>query len=305
MSVRRQCVVVSIILLLIGVIVAPPINYGVVKASTDNDLVEVTSQACGIQGYGNTIVKLTREQNKELEQYLVEFQARLNQTTTREEAVPIFKEAVVELNKYGLLPKGMSVKRAQLLVTVSYQNIKIANYFKKPSTNSINSWAYVDNSFCLLYGNTRRNTMFQGPISRVISIVLFMLANGNNHFVKLFLTILILYNLLHLMSSYLVFHIFKVVPYLGNTIYYGMQEQAPGANPQFLPAQGEIWTMGLAGKINGSGQFYGRLPFPEFSMFVLSFYPGVNGFTGLRLLFNSSDFYFGSALFVSLGPSHP
>jgi len=128
MSVRRQCVVVSIILLLIGVIVAPPINYGVVKASTDNDLVEVTSQACGIQGYGNTIVKLTREQNKELEQYLVEFQARLNQTTTREEAVPIFKEAVVELNKYGLLPKGMSVKRAQLLVTVSYQNIKIANY---------------------------------------------------------------------------------------------------------------------------------------------------------------------------------
>ena len=28
----------------------------------DDDLVEVTTQACGIKGYGNTTVKLTREQ---------------------------------------------------------------------------------------------------------------------------------------------------------------------------------------------------------------------------------------------------
>jgi hypothetical protein len=97
--------------LFVGVAIAPTINQSVVTASTDDDLVEVTTQACGIQGYGDTTVKLTREQYQNLEQYLVEFRARLNQTTTREEAVPIFKEAVVELDKYGLLPKGMSVEK--------------------------------------------------------------------------------------------------------------------------------------------------------------------------------------------------
>jgi hypothetical protein len=112
-SLFGKCLTVVIILLFIGVTVAPSINFNVVKASNDNDLIEVTTQACGIQGYGNTTAKLTRQQYQNLEQYLIEFRARLNQTTTREEAVPIFKEAVVELNKYRLLPKGMSIEQIQ------------------------------------------------------------------------------------------------------------------------------------------------------------------------------------------------
>jgi hypothetical protein len=66
-------------------------------------------------------VKLTRKQYNDLEHYLVEFRARLNKTSTREEAVPIFKEAEVVLNKYGLLPRGMSVKQAQKLVIGDYK----------------------------------------------------------------------------------------------------------------------------------------------------------------------------------------
>jgi hypothetical protein len=53
---------IGIILLFVGVTIAPTINFNTVKASTDDDLVEVTTQACGIQGYGNTTVKLTKEQ---------------------------------------------------------------------------------------------------------------------------------------------------------------------------------------------------------------------------------------------------
>jgi hypothetical protein len=72
----KKCLAVGIILLFIGVAVAPSINSTVVKASNDNDLIEVTSQACGIQGFGNTTVKLTKEQYQNLEQYLVDFRAR-------------------------------------------------------------------------------------------------------------------------------------------------------------------------------------------------------------------------------------
>ncbi|PNX46208.1 MAG: hypothetical protein BV459_06880, partial [Thermoplasmata archaeon M11B2D] len=113
----KEIFVLGVILLFIGVAVAPSINQSVVTASREDDLVDVTTHACGIHGYNDTTVKLTREQYKNLEEYLVEFRAKLNQTTSREEAVPIFKDAVVELDTYGLLPEGMSVKLAQRLVT--------------------------------------------------------------------------------------------------------------------------------------------------------------------------------------------
>ncbi len=77
---KKKCLAIGIILLFIGVTIAPTINFNTVKASTDDDLVEVTAQACGIQEYGNTTVKLTREQYHNLEEYLVGFRARLNQT---------------------------------------------------------------------------------------------------------------------------------------------------------------------------------------------------------------------------------
>jgi len=113
---NKKCLSIGIILLFVGVTIAPTINFNSVKASHEDDLVEVTTQACGIQGYGNTTVKLTREQYQNLAEYLVEFRARLNQTSTREEAVPIFKDAVVELDTYGLLPSEMSVEKVMRLV---------------------------------------------------------------------------------------------------------------------------------------------------------------------------------------------
>jgi len=148
----RKWLAIGIILLFVGVTIAPTINFQFVKASTDDDLVEVTTQACGIQGYGNSTVKLTREQYQNLEQYLVEFRARLNQTSTREEAIPLFKDAVVELDKYGLLPKGMSYRQAQKLVVGPFNNFISKNLMKKvPKNNAVNG---VLNFFCLVIGNT-------------------------------------------------------------------------------------------------------------------------------------------------------
>jgi hypothetical protein len=152
---KRKWLAVGIILLFIGVTVAPSINQSIVTASQEDDLVEVTTQACGIQGYGDTTVKLTRQQYQNLEEYLVEFRARLNQTTTREEAIPIFKDAVVELDRYGLLPRGMSVEQAQNLVIISNQIEKIVSklhqqIFRDPiQTND------TQNKFCFVVCYTK------------------------------------------------------------------------------------------------------------------------------------------------------
>jgi hypothetical protein len=156
---------VGIILLFIGVAVAPSINFHVVKASNDNDLVEVTTQACGVKGFGNQTVKLTRQQYQNLEQYLVDFRARLNQTTTREEAVPIFNEAVVELNKYGLLPKGMDVQKAEELVTGEYLSKKLINTIEKLQKNNL--FSNGTNYLCLTVGNVH--------MSHVVPLLLMMI----------------------------------------------------------------------------------------------------------------------------------
>jgi hypothetical protein len=153
----KKGVAVAIILLFLGVAVVPSINISVVKAATDNDLVEVTIEAYGIKGFGNHTVKLTKQQNQNLEQYLLDFRERLNTTTTREEAVSLFKEAVVELNKYGLLPKGMSVEHAQRLVTGYYQNSnmlrKIQNDFQSIAKikQKQNLNPNMKNAFCVLF----------------------------------------------------------------------------------------------------------------------------------------------------------
>jgi hypothetical protein len=153
----RKWLAVGIILLFVGIAIAPSINFQVVKASNDSDLVEVTSQACGIQEYGDTTVALTKQQCNDLKQYLVEFRARLNQTSTREEAVSIFKEAVVELDKYGLLPKGMSIEKAQRLVTIGEHAENIIQYMKKFKPSSTNA-------FCLfsgIFGNATDFNIFE------------------------------------------------------------------------------------------------------------------------------------------------
>ena len=159
----RKCLAVGIILLFVGVAVTPSINFNVVKASNDNDLVEVTTQACGIKGFGNTTVQLTRQQYQNLEQYLVEFRARLNKTTTNEEAVPIFKEAVLELNNYGLLPKGMSIKKAQKLVTTGYLNEKAMNLLQNIYRGNRQVFNNESNNFCLIAGVTNQ-TVFTGAL---------------------------------------------------------------------------------------------------------------------------------------------
>jgi len=301
----KNSLVVFVILLFICAAASPSVNQNVVKASNDNDLVEVTTQACGIKGYRDTTVKLTKQQYQNLEQYLVEFRARLNQTSTREEAVPIFKEAVVELNKYGLLPKGMNVERAQKLVLGPYQNIKLLKGLEKLSTKLENSSFPGGNKNCLIYGETRNNTCFQGLISRIIYEGLFLLYASIIYFSPILLGLVIVSALKTLALSL----ILRNFPYIGATIYHGIQgwggsvPGVPPPPPHYEPTEGSIWTNGAYGEMQWNGQIYGYLTLfsaPLIGLFM-AFFPAVNGFIGLRLNSNNTDYYFGFAFNVAIG----
>ncbi len=295
MNLIKKWLAVGIILLFIGVAVAPSINFNVVKASTDKDLVEVTTQACGIQGYGDTTVKLTRQQYQDLEQYLVEFRARLNQTSTREEAVPIFKEAVVELDKYGLLPKGMSVERAQRLVIgdflpTGFSN-QISNGFHRNQINSsING---VDsNYFCLMFGYT--NSIASRFIVSKIASFSYSLGGFLWDLFKKF----------HWLFLDRLANIFSEIAFIIANFQFIRNNIFPfflATNIYFSPYYGSIASIGILGAKKWDGTITGGFP----DHWVLNdINLGVIGFTGIHfanyVYSHFHPFFIGSAIAVKI-----
>jgi hypothetical protein len=142
--------VIGVIILFIGIEVAPSINANIIK---DEELIEYTTKICGFRG-GTRTVKLTKEQSQEVEQLLDLLKEQIENSKSMEEAKKIFKEAVPELDKYGLLA-GLSVEKAQKLVTKDLPlNIKLG----------INI-GLTQNIFCLFSGTARITDL--GPYTLV------------------------------------------------------------------------------------------------------------------------------------------
>jgi len=268
----RKCLAVGIILLFVGIALAPSFNQSVVTASTDDDLVEVTTKACGIKGYGNTTVKLNKEQYQKLKQYLLVFRARLNQTSTREEAVPIFKEAVVELDKYRLLPKGMSVEQAQYFVTGKSHNMRINQLIrdtlkKKNLNDSVNI-------LCLITGHS--------TYTEIVTLFQMVLLFG---YLKI---------LSYMVNLPLPIYLFIVIVLLDITmVFFALDYLLPMVLLSDIYIHGgdcSLFSLGLGGYKNWVGNFSGY----------------IHGFTGFKLLLDLETpiefFYIGFALLVEMYP---
>lgn len=310
---KRKWLTIGIILVLVGIAVAPMIDFQVVKASTDGKLVEITTQACGIQGYPDTPVKLTREQYWNLEQYLVEFRARLNQTSTRKEAIPIFKEAIVELNKYGLLPKGMNVKQAQRLILGGNQNPRfyqaldmIQNLYREKADD-------FENYFCLIAGHTTV-TITRGPILTILSLsfnnfyrdLQDWLSGYDNRLTMLFFSVVTLFLLPFYISLGIANSLSNLCPimFLSTVGLSCWSPMGPDgiAIPWVYLATGWLHTNGLNGVKNWSGSILGNLSDDDrINLGMYEFYPGVLGFSGIKITLPfSNSFYIGYALKVKI-----
>jgi uncharacterized protein YoxC len=243
----KKILVVGIIFLFIGVAIAPSINLSVVKASNE-DLVEVTTQACGIKGFGNTTVKLTREQFAEVEDLLDDIQTKLDATKTMVEAISIYHDAIVELNKYGLLPEGMNVETAQKLVTGDYKHQEQTNLLRVSANN-------LTNALCLVVGKLPYfGGMYSyGPLMIIFLIFAFPIIN--------FLINQGIYPLIPFIILLLITYMIDSLP-IGfmNTITLG---------DKWDHSTGEISTVGILGKSSIKGAMIGEIV----------------GFTGLKLMY--------------------
>jgi len=285
----RNGLVVAIIILFFGVCIQPAIAD--IRTETNNsELEEITIQFYETDRTFNHTVMLTKGQIIELENLIDDFKSQLDSVDNEFETKNIYKNAVLNFDKMGLLPDYMSLDYAQQIVIDSEGNPCIIKIFEKIYNKKKVNFDENENLFCLISGVTN-NTVFYSP-----SFLLFVL-----HALLSFARFTILVNWLDNINNDLLYWclsnfgnfslnlvIFRMFLWLGiagilnlyplkigSFLHYGGVEGGYRA-PQEVPAEGWINTDGLFGKKNWSGNFYGN----------------VIGFTGIKITKNIFDHYY-------------
>jgi hypothetical protein len=209
----------------------------------------------------------------------------LNQTSTREEAVPIFKEAVVELNKYGLLPKGMCVEKAQKLVMGKNNNLCLIVGF----ASNINSYGFPL-SYYINFDTIILKLITFYPLAILIHLHT-ALQNKINDFLSIAWSLTILYDLIPLK--------------LFSCLSFGFKQNDLGGS--IYPSKGWIYTIGFNGVKSLNNSFIGNITSVRIVVIPLgddTFFIGATSFTGICILnFNTFNaFYIGNAGHIALAP---
>ena len=295
---KKEILIFGIIFLFIGIAVAPGItaNNSLIKnrsqLTLEKETVDFTVEVCGLNG-GKQTIELTKEEAKEVEQLFNSISDRLNKTETREESEEIFKEAVIKLDKYGLLG-DLSIKQAQKLVTGEKSFYNPENFKNKifgPDEN--------ENALCLIAGKTKKTgAVGLGPI--ICSLRLIIMAIIYEYFNPSFLGELIdfIYILRTEFWFFTTLFSYLLPLKLGGFMIYGNILNVGPGETYYNPANGWVYTIGLNGIKTWDGPIYGnilKIPLGPFE-----YYLGAIGFTGIKISPFGSGFYLGSALRVKL-----
>ena len=290
----KKLLVVGVIGLFLGLAIAPIINANVEKES---ELADIVTEICGLSG-GKHTVQLTKEEVEEVEQLIDDIKRQLDEVETRGETVEIFNEAIVELDKYGLLGR-LSVKQAQRLVKGKYQDFKMIKNLDKLSRRFQEN---TSNYLCLITGVTN-GTNFDSQLELFCVRIAFLLSFiGPIFFNKfhLYTSIIFLYLILNTINPFNPISIITRINLGG--------EKGGGWFPEFEEyyAHGWLHTTGVFGIKKCEGLFIGTIPLRETAIisngFMFIFNPGVIGFTGLHIYnpATTNHFFLGSALLVNL-----
>jgi len=300
---RTSCVknglVVGVILLFVGVAVQPSIAI-VQPECIDVEYLNVNTEFIGL-GKEFT-VQLTQQQMDELDSLFESIRERLNNSEIKEETVQIFNDAIVELDRLGLLG-DYSVKQVQELVTGRFQ--KPLFYCIMDMLNNKIPLDNNTNTFCLISGRTN-NTYVLPPLTRVFNkLILFFFMDD--------IPLFGYYFFIDLFGLLFMFNLFRVVLFstripitLGSGISLGGYiEDNYGYNRDYFPAEGWINTFGSSGNKKWNGSFYGQIS--GFQLWVFYEYIGVIGFTGIKILNMDSLYYYylGSANYVNIDHTPP
>jgi hypothetical protein len=304
----RKEFVIGIIFLFIGIALAPGITATIHSSDSTstkisenkdikNDLVEVIVQV----GNNDHKVMLTPDQALELESLIDRTKTWLDAATTMEEASRIFDETVVSLYKMGMLPEETSVQEAQRLVNGYNRLPRIGRKLDDLGGSDLDFFDDQTNAFCLIMGDGSNSGInFYGPpvytfllISSLYNYNFFNLSRYGilnkilGGFGELFVLITTFLNWANPIS-------------LGAVIGLG-KKSGSGSNSFYE----SVNTIGLSGVKKWEDKMYGNLGRLNFCEYHL-YYPGVLGFTGIKIIgMNQYCSFLGAAMLVRIGSEPP
>ena len=267
---KKKILIGSIIA--VAVIVLSSFSSVVGKVSSDEELVEFDVEFSGL-GKKHT-VKLTQQEAEEVELFFNDVQDRLSAVESDDESMVIFNEAVVELDKYGLLG-GLSVKQAQRLIAFQYQIFKNNKFLQK--LVNVEMFDEDVNYFCLISGVTTKTRIFNLPL------LLFLLREGDWY--EMFAII-----------NFVIYPFARLRPLrLFSSISFGGYQEFM-LEWIYYHSEGEIWTEGINGIKEWNGSFRGELYSIDVGFASIDkYYIGVKGFCGIQITLGGLTRFFGFA----------
>jgi len=112
----RKSLVSAVIILFIGVAVAPGINAVDLKVFAIN---RTTPDLPGLKASEEPLLEITKEDLAELERFFNSILERIGEIRTLADVIAVYNEVITFLDNYGLLPEGISVEELQDLAAGS------------------------------------------------------------------------------------------------------------------------------------------------------------------------------------------
>ena len=284
----RKGLAVAVILLFIGVAFAPSINASVV----DDELVEFDVEFSGLGKKHR--VQLTQEEADDVENIFEELKQKMKTVKSSEGTAELFNEAVVELDKYGLLG-SFSVKQVQRLIVGGKLRQELIDRLDKRYNDIFND----DAAYLCFVAGTLTNVCYFNFYTLPVHILLDL--SHNNVFTIGF--ILALFRLIIAIPSLL---IATLLPFcLFSTVCAGYEEyyNNPYGHSNWISSSG--WL--LFGGIIGTGEWIGESmdgDASDFNILILrrECFPAIIGFTGVKFknINNGRSLFLGRGLKVKM-----
>jgi hypothetical protein len=172
--------VLAAILLCLSGGVLPCLSSSVVRASSEEDAVVVTTRLCGVPGYPSSTVSLSKQEYENLIRYLDVLLEQGNATRSEEEALLLFHEAVAELGTYGVLSQEMNVGYVQSVLRRTYHQ---AQTFSAVASSLLKRWgnhrqmlekATTVNALCALCAVATKIPEYPNPVIIPFGILLML-----------------------------------------------------------------------------------------------------------------------------------
>jgi hypothetical protein len=252
----------------------------------------------------DTRITSSEKQYDEVEKIFNDLKVKLEKVTTKQEALILFKETIMELWNHGLLPKGMNAQQIQRLVTQAFLKSELLHPSQMRVRND------TGNTNCLVVGFATK-TYFR-PFPAIIFDIPLIYSLIWESSLSDELNPLALFYVLR------TFQPFKFGPYA----YVGGRHKGVedgNITDDIYPATGLVWTIGANGIKKWAGSFYGGLYTKYWNrIYENNTYEwwdpvGIRGFVGINFFnfisFASSNdypsFYIGFAREVNFTYSHP